>query len=214
MFEAIKNFWKKPETEEVDLRPPSVPADYWKLEQFLFCPLFVFDELMEKGKHHDQFIKEYAHNPEPIHPSVYTSEKFHFFYKDLGDGHSYPYALPETFKPDGYLRGEQPPAKIRGELWFVRPQAFISLDIHKDVGVQFNRKRIRITYPTTPIAWSEGRPIPKILPDEVRTIEAWTYIGIPEYWRDQIGGIFQNQMQLYDAIPKKAWLNEFYKNDL
>lgn len=213
MFNTVKKLLGLGKQEAHPLSIPDVPADYWKLEQFHFCPLFVCDELMSKGKHH-AFVSEFAHNPEPVHPSVYTSQKFHFFYKDLGHGHSYPYALPEDFKPDAWLRAEQPAARIKGELWMVKPEAFISLDIHKQVGVQFNRKRIRITYPTTPIAWSEGRPIPRILPDEVKTVEAWSYIGIPEYWRDQIGGIFQNQMQLYEHLPKKIWIEQFYKNDL
>lgn len=210
MLEALK-FWKDKPDESTSL--PEYPEDYCKLEQYMFQLVFVADEMM-KGKKHHSFISEYAHHPEPLHPSVYTSSPFHFFFKDLGHGHSYPFALPSDFKPDGWLRGREDPGRIRGELWAVRPRAFISLDIHKQVGVQFRRERIRITYPTTPIAWSNGRPLPKILPDVVKTIEAWMYIGIPEYWKDQIGGIFQNQMQRYEHLPKKIWIDQFYKNDL
>lgn len=213
MFEAVTKFFRpKVQGGGETFQLPWVPDDYNHIEQFRYQLLFVTDELKKGGKYHS-FISEYSHHPEPVHPGCYTSEDFHFFFKDLGDGHSYPYALPASFKPEGFLRGQEDPARIKGELWAVQPRAFISLDIHKNVGVSFTRRRIRITYPTTPIAWSKGRPIPRILPDVVKTIEAWMYIGIPEYWKDQIGGIFQNQMETYTHHPAKPWIKNFYRFD-
>jgi hypothetical protein len=211
MLNVVKNLFRRPSLEKV---PDTIfTDDFWKLEQYMFQLIFVADELKRGGKYHS-FIAEHSRSPEPVHPSCYTSGEYHFFKKDLGEGHSFPFALPSNYKPSAFLRYPPEPARIKGELWAIRPKAFISLDIHRQNGVMFRRERVRITYPTTPIAYSTQNPLPHILPDQIATVMAWMYIGIPTYWDDQIGGIFQNQLELREHEAKKIWIDKFYKFDV
>jgi len=187
--------------------------DIWKLEMYMRQLIFVPDDLKYGGPNH-QLISESSWTKEPLHPACYTHSNYTFWKKDLGDK-SYPVVLPENYRPSGFIRGEIIPAPIKGELWAIRPSCFRVLDKHRNYGVQFIRDRVPITYPYREIGFNKKQPLPKISDEYFTTVTAWMYIGIPEYWDPQIGGIFQtSHMDVYEHDVPKPYVKQFYKFEI
>jgi len=188
--------------------------DIWKLEQYMRQLIFVPDD-MKSGGRLNRLLTETSWTPTPLHPTCYTHDDYTFWKKDLGDA-SYPVVLPKDYRPSGYIRKDVIPAAIKGELWAIRPSGFLALDKQRQNGVQFRRERVMIKYPWRELGWSKTQPVPKISHLEYfTTVTAWMYIGVPEYWDNQIGGIFQtSQMDVFEHDVPKDWVNKFYKFDI
>jgi hypothetical protein len=181
--------------------------DLWLLEQYPRQRVFIADDL-KTGKVNHKLIKEHR----PVHPDVYTLQKYTMWKKDLG-GHSYP--LP--FEPGhdaqvpSLYRAE--PARIKGELYVLPSNLFWNvLDKHKQNGVQFTRKRVLITVPWRTVSFETDRPLPVISSDQTITIDAWMYVARPEYWDDYLGvHLGSKAVDTYAPNSPKVWLDEYYK---
>ena len=124
--------------------------------------------------------------------------------KNLGI-HSFPIALRNDMPPEKYSKS--PPARIRGDLYLVRPYQFIQLDTHARNGVEFTRKKVKVYVPYR-YSWSATLgQMPFV--ERMFPVEAWMYIGNPEFWEEQLDGGFQFQpVKMYR--PNRPWHKPYY----
>lgn len=213
MLQVLKKFFDKQEPvncewlAKLDHNTP----DIWQLQQYTRQLVFVCDDLMTGGIN-NELVSAGSFIPRAFHPSCYTTHNYTLWRKDLGE-YSFPVALPASYKPSGFVRWPVEPAPIRGELWSIRPSQFILLDKHRQNGVQCVRKRVEIRYPYRTVAYDKERPLPHISDQTYfTTVEAWMYIGDPNYWDPLIGGVFANsQMELYERDIPVPWMKKYYK---
>ena len=159
------------------------------------------------GREHHLIVETSLTGRHPLYAG-YTQDKFHLWNKNLGKM-SYPVALKEQVS--GFYNGEkQPPAKIWGELYAIRPSQFILLDSLRDNGVQFIREEVIITVPMDQIVWSKRQPIPKNGNDQLWRFPAQMYIGAQQYWDDQLAGIFPSD-PFIPQFSSRKWLGNFYR---
>jgi len=189
---------------------PHTP-DIRQLMQYQRQFIFVADDMMYGGRHHELLDSPATMR---VHPACFTLNKFTLWKKDLGS-HSFPVAMEESFKPSNFLRWAVEPAKVKGELYTIRPSVFwLKLDIHRQNGVQFRRKRVAIILPYRQVRYSKARPIPEVTDEYIHPVQAWMYIGRPEYWDDQLGGVFRtSEMTLHEHDKPRPWIEKFYKFD-
>ena len=179
--------------------------DLWYLSQHARQLVFISDDFKMGLPKHDLIEGQ-----EPIHPSCYTLHNFTVYKKDLGT-HSFPLPFEEgiDFQIHGWYKPEL--ARIKGELYAL-PSHYIwkVLDIEKENGLQFVRKRVSITVP-----WREVRYdglLPFISKDYIRTIRAWMYVARPEYWDDYIGvALGTRAVPIYEHDSPKDWITKYYQ---
>lgn len=202
IFQVEDEPWPKL-TSDVDL---SLTPDIWKLEQFTRQLLFVPCDLKTGGRN-NELLRQASFVPLPVYPLCYTTNKFTFWKKDLGKL-SFPVPLPEGYRPSNFVRWEVEPARIQGELWSIRPRAFISLDILRQNTLQFRRERVRIACPWRDVYRTVSNA--HISPDYIINIPAWMYIGVQNYWDPQIGGLFASaQIDTREHYPT-PWIDKYY----
>lgn len=160
--------------------------------------IFVHDDMMAGKKNSDLIVATSITGRWPL-AHCYTEEKFYYWKKDLGEL-SYPIALEKI--PTGFTRHDNTPAKIWGELYAIRPHAFNLLDTERENGVQFLRKRVDVRIP-----YIHSNPIPDLLE---HTMEVWMYIGVHDYWDDQLGGIHTSR-PIEKTPDPRSWLGEHYR---
>jgi len=206
--------------EKVDKPQPNLIAewanqnqmspDVWQLEQYMWQLIFVPYDFQRDFDNKEE-LETNSYMGAPVHPVCYSLNEFNFFVKDLGVK-SFPIPMPEQYVPSNFLQWPVVPARVKGSLWAIRPQVLFSLDKTKLNTVQFRRQRVRITLPYREVRFDEDHPLPQISPDYLVTCTAWMYIGIPEYWDDQIGGIFKScQVERKEFISPKKWITGFYE---
>lgn len=162
--------------------------------------IFVFDDMMS-GKSNSDMIVEYSLTGRWPLAHVYTEDRFHFWRKELGN-RSYPIALEKAVSGYTEFRYDREPAKIWGELFAVRSEAFIKLDIERENGVQYTRRRVQVRLP-----YVHSNPVPDI---KDAYFWPWMYIGIHEYWDDQLAGIISSHP--VDRTPdSRSWLGPHYR---
>lgn len=129
----LDKFWLQDAVDESSHTP-----DIHKIE---LCPwklLFVYDEYQEGHWFHD-LIKDHVHPDTRTHVSCFTRERFTVFKKEMK---SYTYPVPLERKFPGL-----PMCRIRGKVYPIKPNRLKQLDIIKQNGVQFDRRRVKLTYP-------------------------------------------------------------------
>lgn len=217
MFQAVKDFLSpqalvNTEAEAWHRQYRRTP-DLWYLNQHGRQLVFIADEF-KTGKEKHELISQ-----APIHPSCYTVEEFTVYNKDLGV-RSFP--LPFEKGVDFQLHGWYKPelARIQGELYALpSPLMWKVLDIHKENGVQFFRKRVSITVPWRDVTFNEDpkaevwvSKIPNISNDRIRTVRAWMYIALPDYWDDFLGvHLGTRPVPIFTHNTPKDWIKEYYK---
>jgi gamma-glutamylcyclotransferase (GGCT)/AIG2-like uncharacterized protein YtfP len=186
---------------------PSTP-DILKLQKKKRVLLFVYDQMLSKGREHDLVSETSITGKWPIY-SGYTESKFHLWNKNLGK-ESYPVALKEDVT--GFYKGEkQPAAKIWGELYAIRPSQFILLDSVRDNGVQFIREEVEICVPMDKVLYSKQQPVPHIPENDMLwRFPAQMYVGIYKYWDDQLAGLFPSD-PFQPQFSTRKWLGNFYR---
>lgn len=214
MFQAVKKLVGLGGPDEAAVswhRRNILTPDIWKLEQSMFQLVFIPDDMM-RGRINNHLIAEGARDGDiPVHPACFTLEKFTFFKQDLGV-QSFPIAMEKDWKPQNYHRVAPIPAKIKGQLYAIFSPRMKVLDIHRQNGVQFRRIRTFVTLPYQFVGYSKDRPLPKFSPEYIHTVEAWIYVGIPEYWNDRIGDIFGvTECNHYEHDIPKFWVDRYYK---
>lgn len=221
MYQAAKKFFfpeDKPLVEAMEWHKKcSLTPDIWKLEQSMFQLIFIPDDMM-RGRQNNHLIADAGFNGEvPVHPACFTLERFTFWKKDLGL-ESYGIPLPKEHIPTNWLRVRPTPAKIKGQLYAILSPRIIKLDIHRQNGLQFRRVRQKITLPYNQVKYNtkpDGElwsKLPVISPEYIYTVEAWMYVGIPEYWDNLIGDMFQvRECPKFELDIPKFWIEEYYK---
>lgn len=215
MYQRVKDFFSsKPEEAAVAWHQQNIlTPDIWKLEQQQFQLIFVPDDMM-RGRINNNLIAEAGYAGDtPVHPACFTLERFTFWKKDLGIN-SIAIAMEKEYKPSNFVRTPPIPAKIKGELYAILSPRIKKLDIHRQNGIQFKRIRTSITLPYRQVEYSSKHPIPNISIEYIHTVEASMYVGVPEYWDDRIGGIFDiKECNQFELDEPKFWLERFYKFD-
>lgn len=229
MFQTVKNYFRKDE-DEVTIanewhRQCSFTPDIWKLEQSMYQLIFIPDDMM-RGKPNNHLIADAGRDGEiPIHPACFTLERFTFWKKEVMkvDAEGKPQVeytgvpLPKEHEPTNWLRVRPTPAKIKGQLYAILSPRIKKLDIHRQNGVQFIRKRQLITLPYRSVKYNDKPDavvwdkVPVISPECIRSVEAWMYIGIPEYWDNLIGDMFQvKECRKFELDTPKFWVGDDY----
>lgn len=183
--------------------------DIAKLQKYKKQLLFVTDEWMDDRR--SSFVLDGLSDCEGV---AFTQDHYLFLTKAT-DGT--PIAIPD---PDGF--------KIKGEVHSMEGEAFIKLDKLKLNRVQFIRKRVDLIFPYRDQGTidngtfsDDGFLLPDLLagkkswigPEKVCLLEAWMYIGHPDYWMDQIHEqpYMFNQVPTFEPKKDKQWLSEYYK---
>lgn len=162
--------------------------DILTLSQYQRQLIFVADDMMKGGKLFE-YIEETSLTGRWPMSGGYTQDSFYFWQKALGD-QSHPVALRNEVS--GYCRNPPEKARIRGELFSIRPSQFEKLDFLRDNTVQFTRERVGIVIPHYKTIFDKAHPVPEII--QLSTvIPAWMYVGNHDYWDDQLGGVFSSK---------------------
>jgi hypothetical protein len=148
----------------------------------------------------------------------FTQSPFSFWEKQLGTD-SFPVPIQEKVFTD-ILRDLPPSCRIKGEIHALRPSNFLTVDEHKQNGVQFIRRRVKILIPSREIrTYDLGDNYPKalqgkktiILPEKVTIIRAWMYIGVQDYWKDLLDAGFSGFKAVNNySKDDKPWLTRYY----
>lgn len=212
MFQAMKDYFKSEEPAAVEWHQQcSMTPDIWKIEQSMYQLIFIPDDMM-RGQPNNHLIADAGRDGEtPVHPACFTLERFTFWKKDLGVN-SFAIPMEKSFEPSGYLRVKATPAKIKGQLYAILSPRIKKLDIHRQNGVQFTRKRQMISLPYRQVRFNKERPLPNLSEEYLISVEAWMYVGIPAYWDDLIGDMFQvRECSKFELDTPKFWMEEYYK---
>lgn len=219
MFQAFKDYFKPEATAEAVEwhRRNELTPDIWKLEQSMYQLIFIPDDMMQ-GKINNHLIADAGRDGDiPVHPACFTLERFTFWKKDLGV-ESYGIPLERTFEPTNWLRVRPTPAKIKGQLYAILSPRIKKLDIHRQNRLQFIRMRQKITLPYRHVKYNTKpdaevfSKLPEISPEYLQSVDAWMYVGIPEYWDNLIGDMFQvRECRKFELNQPKFWIEDYYK---
>lgn len=112
-----------------------------------------------------------------------------------------------------------PHLPVRGEVVRMRTHRLLELDRERDNPVKFKRVRVNVDVPHHQMTYTKDRSSMERLhrtpyikgdfyPLPVTTrVEAWMYVGVAKYWREQLDGLFsQGKPFLPNKIKR---LNEF-----
>lgn len=187
--------------------------DIATLELSQFQLVFVCDDLMRAGKNY-KIIQDC---------SAFVSRAFTYrqynFYRKSTDGSSV------IVNPSGKM--ETRSLRVKGELYAIQSPEMVKLDKHYQNGVSFKRYRTKLLYPITPVAIAQdvdmdGNPLPMCLqgnghkkvyhlPEQVRILEAWMYIGLRSYWDDLLdGGFAFEPVRITEPEKDRNWLPKYY----
>jgi gamma-glutamylcyclotransferase (GGCT)/AIG2-like uncharacterized protein YtfP len=141
--------------------------------------------------------------------AAYTEGSDYVLYKKMLGKETYPISFQirkDQVMGMSSLIGD--PGQIMGEIYTIRPEALISLDNYMLNTVQFERKRVKVLRPFHPTAGAEL---------EIHAIEMWMYVGIFDFWQDQMSDpesrkIFKRSIRLFAAkdITDKEPLGAHY----
>lgn len=100
---------------------------------------------------------------------------------------------------------------VRGELYFVNALTLIKLDRHRENGVRFLRERVEVVMPRTEIALHRTKEgyIKKEQRLRGEPFNVWMYVGVPEYWEQQLDGGHGFALVRYFQ-PNNPELSKFY----
>jgi hypothetical protein len=122
-----------------------------------------------------------------------------------------------------------PIAKIKGEVYKVRPQQFhLELDRYRQNTVEYRRERVRLIVPYRKVEFLRDHNLDpsfgvqeafsrsdytgssvKTSEEVVAIIRAWMYIGEPKYWDPLISAYDYGHIETFRA-KNRRWLQEYY----
>lgn len=176
--------------------------DYTVLEQYEQQLLFVYDDMMLHRSKQPQSSAWFRFG------SAFTRTEYTCFTKKAGT-ETFPIPLPPA-----KFRNK---ARIKGELWLVRPKEFLWLDKQKENTVSFIRKRVHITIPYRKTVWTKGHYNDhgvwvagmEVSAEKITKKVVWMYIGIPDHWEPLLDGGFRfGEVSRY--VPNNPNKSEYY----
>jgi hypothetical protein len=174
--------------------------DFALLEEHQRILFFACDDMMSGQRNSDMIAEHSVTGRWPL-AHCYTLDKFQFWVKELGKL-SYPVVLdkPATGKAD--LKYDVDLGRVWGELYAIRPQAFIKLDIERENKVQYTRRRVEVIVPYT-----QWNPTPSI-----KEKRHWPmmYVGNHDYWDDQLAGPHLSRT-ISKTPDSREWLGPHYR---
>lgn len=184
---------------EVELTP--FTPDLWKLEQYFFQNVFIYNELM-KGC--SRFSEVMDGNAVKLSVAVTKEDNYVMWMKDLGYL-SQAFVLPigpEHKMGMGSTLGI--PGKIMGHLYSMRPSQIKRLDDEMQNGIMFKRKRIKIEIP---FRYKQGRTTGEL---QSVVIPAWSYIGNIPYWLEQMDPLNKRCRPVTKYFPRTQIGSYYY----
>jgi len=192
--------------------------DYAKLSQHKSQLIFIHDDMMQTQPHHGMVQEGSLSGFYPFNYG-YTAKNFTFLKKNLGlksiplafDFREVQYELPKC---------QSVATRIRGEVYAIRPETFISLDTYRQNTVQFKRTEVTVNIPSKKILRhtttdSKGRTFMEYssTKEEIRSVTAWMYVAREDYWKEQLlsdSGFFD--FTPIDIIEEdRVWLRKYYQ---
>ena len=160
---------------------------------------FVYDRLMEGYDDHGK-IKDTVI---PLTQIGFTVQRFNHWRKNLGKL-SFPIALETRDKPSNppwadLVREtswfkDAPPVIVRGIVYSITSESFFELDRLYRNGVQFERKKVKISIPYRAKKENGGAAYNLKL-------WCWMYVGKPDYWEDQLSNMFFSPVPVVEQHP-------------
>lgn len=195
--------------------------DIARLEEFEWQLYFAIDETKK------DFIKHDLLGPEKEYKFPgFTQKPFHYWQ------HSAPFLPPipttVTDNPLNSMPFFPPIAKIKGQVYAIRPQRFIELDRYKQNTVEYYRERVRLIVPYRQVLFLKDHNLDpafgvqevfsrsayagssiKTSEEKVAIIRAWMYIGKPEFWDPLISAYDYTAVETFTA-KNRRWLETYY----
>ncbi len=166
--------------------------DEWRLSRYEWQRLFIPDE-MQRGYYRYPLIAEKSY----FAYRAFTEESFTLWKKKLGAA-TYAIALPEA-------KYNIPLAHIGGQVHIVRSEVFKELDKLKLNGVHFERKRVSVLIPFREQV--TGRAAGH---ERVRRKYCHMYVGIPDYWNQQLDGGYYFSPCRRIENPHSKFVSDYY----
>lgn len=209
-----------PAREEVlaELAKTKFTPDIATLEEYEWQAIFVTDELKKKFLKHDLLgpDKDYCF-------PAFTQKNYHYWQSNQPWEGAIPF---ECSQLRNYIVGWPPIGKIKGEVYLIRPQAFLDIDAYKQNTVQYVRDRIRLVVPFRRIEWVKDRHGPdaykffsqpehyygkSTLTSDEHTyiVRAWFYSGKPEYWDPIITAYDYGHVETFHSSNRR-WADTYY----
>lgn len=189
--------------------------DYQQLSLKKSHLLFIHDDMMQLQPKHSLVEAGSVHGFYPL-AYGYTTRRFSFVKKELGLA-SFPIALllRESDELPMFIARTQ---RIRGEVYAITPEQFITLDTHRQNGVQFTRTKVNINLGFKKLRrreWFDASGRTKYEYDlgreEMITQEMYMYIGREDYWKDQLQSGFFDFKEIPIIQEDRLWLKEYYQ---
>lgn len=156
---------------------------------------------------------------------AFTQANFHFW--DPPEPWTQPIPM-ELVNDHNVIRGLPPVAKIKGEVYLIRPQRFIDLDRLKQNTVEYVRRRVRLIVPFRHVVWLKDHNLDpafgvqdtfcrseyngssvRTTEERVVVIRAWMYIGKPEYWDPLITLYDYKSVETFYG-KNRRWCEQYY----
>lgn len=176
--------------------------------------VFIHDDMMMGQPNHE--LVRYGLSGFKPFAYGYTTKHFSFVKKNLGLK-SFPIAVDLRDSSNMPMHVAQT-SRIRGEIYALRPQTIITLDTHRQNGVQFKRVPVNINVGSQKMRRShwfdaEGRTQFEYSLDkeEMVTVPCWMYVGREEYWKDQLESEFFSFKPIDIIQEDRLWLKEYYQ---
>jgi hypothetical protein len=182
--------------------------DFWHLQQCSHRRLFVYDEMMEGHKAHDQLPADAKYLA-----TGFTDPDYCLWKKDLG---SESWAM--AFEKEYRSHPRTPKARIRGELYSIRSEEYLKLDKRMDNGLCFIRKRVDIHIPywrilkqTDPAEGFINMKLPLITvrtPMKMMKVRAYMYVANQDFWDEHLTDILYSPVKRYTA--RNIHIEDYY----
>lgn len=169
--------------------------DLAELQQFAQIRVFIPDEV-QVGHHQNYLLGK---GVEHIGSAFTVSSEFCMWTRRLGK-------LSQAVALDNPTSTSiSPQARIKGQLFLVGSDSFISLDNYKENGVHFTRRRVPLLFKYRWQQKSDGGY--QVVVDERRDLmtDAFMYVGKPEFWDKEISMDMYKRVSRYYGLGKERF---------
>lgn len=178
--------------------------DWPLLEQYQYVALFVYNSLMQGYRDH----KLLGNTESEFRGTAFTSEVYTVYKKLLGKA-TFPIPLEYQKRKGQRMDDFHEYAKLKGQLFLVRPKVIKLLDEAAENGVQFIRKRGTVLVPHSRYLKLDENI------HRVRTcpyVQAFIYVGSRNYWNDLLDGGYQYRLvDMYNL--DNQWISNYFYFD-